>query len=75
MPLPNAATRPQTAQLKSRPGRQEWEKAPQFLRNSARASGAAERARAEGFSIQCSTAQQLKDQGNEVIDKVRAPRA
>ncbi len=62
---------PQTALVKSRPGRQEWENAPPFFRCTAAPPEAVLRARGESFAVRYSTASQLKEQGNDVISKVR----
>jgi hypothetical protein len=45
------------------------------MRCTAVAVDSVERARKGGFSIQYSTGLQLKDQGNELIHKVRQPDA
>ena len=61
----------QTALVKAKPGRQEWEQAPPFLRCTATSAECVQRARQGGFSIQYSTALQLKEKGNELVAKVR----
>ncbi|GFR42930.1 hypothetical protein Agub_g3828 [Astrephomene gubernaculifera] len=65
----SAAVQLKTALVKAKPSRQEWEQAPPFLRCTAAAPDSVQRARQGGFSIQYSTALQLKEQGNELIPK------
>ncbi|KAG2485046.1 hypothetical protein HYH03_016145 [Edaphochlamys debaryana] len=66
----NAAVQLKTALVKSRPGRQEWEQAPPFLRSTAAATPEVQRAREQGdFNEQYRLALQLKEQGNELVNK------
>ncbi|GLC59888.1 hypothetical protein PLESTB_001549200 [Pleodorina starrii] len=65
----SAAVQLKSALVKSKPGRQEWEQAPPFMRCTAAAVDSVRRARTSSFSEQYSTALQLKDQGNELINK------
>ncbi|EFJ48229.1 hypothetical protein VOLCADRAFT_117708 [Volvox carteri f. nagariensis] len=65
----SAAIQLKSVIIKSKPERQEWEQAPPFFRCTAAANDTVLRARTGGFSIQYSTALQLKEQGNELINK------
>ncbi|KAG2426871.1 hypothetical protein HYH02_014724 [Chlamydomonas schloesseri] len=67
--LIRAAAQLKTTLIKQRPGRQEWENSPPFMRCTAAPTDTVSRAREGGFSIQNSTALQLKEQGNDLINK------
>eukprot|EP00198_Chlamydomonas_reinhardtii_P003516 XP_001692852.1 predicted protein [Chlamydomonas reinhardtii] len=67
--LIGAAAQLKTALIKQRPGRQEWENAPPFMRCTAAPIDSVLRAREGGFSIQHSTALQLKEEGNDLVNK------
>ncbi|GIM15086.1 hypothetical protein Vretimale_17847 [Volvox reticuliferus] len=64
-----AAIQLKSALVKAKPGRQEWEQAPPFLRCTAAADASVQRARAGGFSVQYKAAIQLKEEGNQLIIK------
>ncbi|GIL51982.1 hypothetical protein Vafri_7946 [Volvox africanus] len=64
-----AAIQLKSALIKAKPGRQEWEQAPPFLRCTAAADASVRRLRAGGFSMQYKAAIQLKEEGNELINK------
>ncbi|KAG2422673.1 hypothetical protein HXX76_015838 [Chlamydomonas incerta] len=67
--LVGAAAQLKTTLVKQRPGRQEWENAPPFMRCTAAPTDSVRRAREGSFSIQHSTALQLKEEGNDLINE------
>ncbi|PNH10606.1 hypothetical protein TSOC_002650 [Tetrabaena socialis] len=63
----SAAVQLKTALVRAKPGRQEWEEAPPFMRSTAAAVDSVQDVRQRDFGAQYDTALRLKEEGNELV--------